>query len=184
MAKANFNYGNKYFDLGLKNPCDGIDRLPEDENIKFIPAEEMIVDVKNRCNIKQRELIDFVYETAARINEAIALEYNDVREDYVILYTRKSRNSKRVPRFLPRPSFIKPEKKGSVFKEWTAYPRFLEVAVKELKQPRWNWHGLRHRRASIWANQGMPLIQIMAYLGHRQIQTTQRYLHSLGIVRL
>lgn len=152
--------------------------------VKFIPTEEMICAVKNTCNENQRELIDFVYETAARINEAVALEYKDVRDDCAILYTRKSRNSNKVPRILPRPSFIEPGGNGKVFTEWTAYPRFLEAAVRKLKQPKWNWHGLRHRRASIWANNGMPLIQLMAYLGHTQIQTTQRYLHSLEIVRL
>jgi integrase len=124
-----------------------------------------------------------MWRFAIEILVDIALEYEDVREDYVVLYTRKSRSSKRVPRLLPRPIYIEPGGKGRVFTEWTAYPRFLEVVVRQLKQPRWNWHGLRHRRASIWANQGMPLIQLMAYPGHRQIQTTQRYLHSLGIVR-
>jgi len=162
----------------------GISRLPEDRKIKFIPTEEMITAVQEQSNPQQRSLIQFVYETAARINEAIALTYDDVYEKHIVLYTRKSQNSNRIPRFVQRPDFILPGGRGRVFKEWEAYPRFLEDKIRELKQPRWNWHGLRHRRASIWADQNMPLFQLQMLLGHSQISTTQRYLHSLGIVRL
>jgi site-specific recombinase XerD len=56
--------------------------------------------------------------------------------------------------------------------------------IGELKQPKWNWHGLRHRRASIWAHEGKPLFELQMLLGHTQISTTQRYLHSLGIVKV
>jgi integrase len=69
--------------------------------------------------------------------------------------------------------------KGKVF-EWTDHPGFLEKVIKDLKQPRWNWHCLRHRRASIWANDKMPLIEIMQRLGHSNLGTTQRYLQLLG----
>ena len=134
-------------------------------------------------SIEQRELVDFVYETAARVGEAIGLDYEDVHEGHVVLYSRKNRNSAKLPRFVPRPSFIKPNGKGKVFKMWNAYPRFLEDKVEECKQPKWNWHGLRHRRASIWAHEGKPLFELQMLLGHTQISTTQRYLHSLGIVR-
>ncbi len=183
VAKASFSYANKRLGLELKNPCTGIEKLPEDDRVKFIPTEEMILAVKAKCNQVQQELIDFCYQTGARINEAVALGYEDVHEDHVVLYTRKSRNSNRVPRFVPRPKFLKPGGEGSVFKAWDAYPRFLEKKIRLLEQPTWNWHGLRHRRASIWANEGKPLFQLQMLLGHTQISTTQRYLHSLGIVR-
>jgi len=66
---------------------------------------------------------------------------------------------------------------------YNAYPRFLEEKVKELKQPRWNWHSLRRRRASIWAKD-KALFGIMLLLGHSQISTTQRYLFNIGIVKM
>lgn len=184
VLKASLNYANNVFELDIRNPCDGISKLPEDAKIKFIPTDEMILAVKAKCNDPQKELIDFVYETAARVGEAVALDYEDVNDDHVVLYSRKSRNSARLPRFVPRPDFIKPNGKGKVFKDWNAYPRFLEDKVEECKQTKWNWHGLRHRRASIWAHEGKPLFELQMLLGHTQISTTQRYLHSLGIVRL
>ncbi len=184
VIRASFNYATKHFGTDFKNPCDGMSKLPMDRPIKFIPTEEMILAVKEICTPEQLLLIDFVYETACRINEAISLDYQDVRDEHVILYTRKSQNSARVPRFVARPSFIVTGGQGKVFKSWDAYPRFLEGKVIKLKHQRWCWHSLRHRRASIWAHSDMPLFQIQMLLGHSQISTTQRYLHSLGIVKL
>ena len=116
------------------------------------------------------------------MGECINLDYSDIREDMVVLYTRKSRNSVETPRFVPKPEWLK-QGEGKVF-EHNAYPRFLESKVKNLGQPKWNWHGLRRRRASIWANDDVPLFQIMMLLGHSNVSTTQRYLFSLGIVKM
>jgi integrase len=182
VVKASFGYASRQLGLEIKNPCIGLESLPEDKKARFIPTDEMIEAVKAECTQDQRELIEFVYQTGARINEAVALDHKDVDEGHVVLYTRKTRNSARLPRFVPKPDFIK-KGEGSVFKNWNAYPRFLERKVRELGQPQWNWHSLRHRRASIWA-QSKPLFELQMLLGHTQISTTQRYLHSLGIIRL
>lgn len=40
-------------------------------------------------------------------------------------------------------------------------------------------HGLRHSLASTAAAQGIEAAQLMALLGHRDLSTTQRYLHTL-----
>lgn len=136
------------------NPCLGLEKLPEDTRVKFIPPEEMILAVKAKCNPAQVELIDFVHETGARINEAIALEYDDIKNEGVVLYTRKAKNSNRVPRIVPCPDFLNSKSEGRVFVTWTTYPRFLEGKIRSLKQPTWNWHSLRHRRASLWAREG------------------------------
>ena len=50
-----------------------IDKLPEDEKVKFIPGEELIFEVKSKCKQARIELTYFVYETGARINETISL---------------------------------------------------------------------------------------------------------------
>ena len=180
--RANFNHAIKHFGVDMKNPCDGLSKLPEDRNVKFIPSEEMIIAVRKACNPEQQRLIDFVYETGCRVGECINLDYSDIKEDMVVLYTRKSRNSVKTPRFVPKPDWLE-KGKGKVFKH-NAYPRFLEGKVKMLGQPKWNWHGLRRRRASIWANDDVPLFQIMMLLGHSNVSTTQRYLFNLGIVKM
>lgn len=40
-------------------------------------------------------------------------------------------------------------------------------------------HGFRHSRASIWAAEHVPLVQIQHWLGHHDQRTTQLYIHPL-----
>lgn len=127
---------------------------------------------------KQASLFDFVDETACRINEAVRLQAKDVAKDTVILYTRKSKNSNLTPRVIPRPDCLKGEFEGKVFKDWTAYPRFLDEICDG-----WGWHNLRHRRASIWVNSGMSVYEIMQRLGHQNMEVTMRYLRLLGFTK-
>lgn len=72
-ARACFNYAIN-FDVDMRNPCKGLSKLPEDRKVKFIPTEEMILAVKEKCNPEQQLMIQFVYDTACRVNEAVAEE--------------------------------------------------------------------------------------------------------------
>ncbi len=67
-----------------------------------------------------------------------------------------------------------------VFNVWGDIPRFLEDKVKKLSQKKWSWHNLRHRRASIWATNGMNTFEIMVRPGHSNIQTPMNYPQLLG----
>ena len=153
-------------------------------HLKYIPSDADIQAVKDKSSLIQNFLIDFVDQTGCRIMEAIRFRYQDTDGDLITLWTRKSKNSNLMPRRIPKPDCLTDKKgKGQVFTEWTSYPRFLEEKVKLLDQTKWNWHNLRHRRASLWANQGMNTFEIMTRLGHTNLQTTQRYLQLLGFSR-
>ena len=186
--KALFNYGIKYYDLDIKNPVVGLDMFPIDINLKYIPSSEDILAVKALCNAKQNFLIDFVDQTACRIMEAIRLKADDVHGDKTTLWTRKAKNSNLTPRTVPRPECLNGlefRKGKGVFDDWeTSIPRFLAERVRILGQKKWSWHNLRHRRASIWASQGMTTLEIMARLGHSNLSTTMKYLQLLGFTRL
>lgn len=174
--KALFNYGIDILELTIKNPCHKLKFYPVDINLKKIPTEEEIAEIREQLNKEQKLLFDFVDETACRVNEAVRLEAKDVAKDTVVLYTRKSKNSNLTPRIIPRPECLKGEFKGKVFKEWTTYPHFL----KEIADG-WSFHNLRHRRASLWASAGMPIFEIMQRLGHMNLATTQKYLQLIGV---
>lgn len=176
--KALFNYGINTLELTIKNPCQHLEFYPIDIKLKYIPTDKEITEARGKLSQLQAFLFDFVDETGCRIMEAIRLTHKDVENSFVILYTRKAKNSNLTPRIIPRPECLKGEFVGRVFKEWNAYPRFLEDLVD------WNWHNLRHRRASIWANSGMPIFEIMSRLGHNNMATTMRYLQLLGFTKL
>lgn len=183
--KALFNYGIKIHDLDIKNPCLYIGFYPVDINLKYIPPDEDIAEVKQISTPSQRFLINFVDQTGCRIMEAIRFKYEDIDGGLITLWTRKSKNSNFTPRRIPKPVCLDGLKgKGRVFKEWKVAPRFLEERVKKLGQPKWNWHNLRHRRASIMASESKTLLEIMALLGHSNLSVTQKYLQLLGFTRL
>ena len=179
VLKALFNLGIS--DYGLeKNPFHSITKFSIDVKLKYIPADQEFYAVREIINEQQKFLFDFVDQTACRIFEAIRFKAEDIQGDFIILWTRKSKNSNLTPRRIPKPDCLKDyQGKGKVF-HWTDHPPFLEVAIRRLNLPKWNWHTLRHRRASIWANSNMPLIEIMQRLGHSNLQTTQKYLQLLG----
>jgi integrase len=178
--KALFNYGARAHDLKSLNPVRFAEFYPIDIKLKKIPTDGEINAVRGKLSYGQTLLFDFVDQTGCRIMEAIRFKAEDIDGDLITLWTRKSKNSNLTPRRIPMPDCLKGFKgKGRPFKDWEAYPRFLEDAADH----KWNWHNLRHRRASIWANSGMTLIEIMQRLGHSNVQTTQRYLQLLGFTR-
>ncbi len=178
--KAAFNYGIDLYELDIRNPCTGLKKKAVEKKIKFIPSDEQIKAVKEQCDEGQRLMIDFAMQTGGRIGEILRFKADDLLDREIVLYTRKSRNSDLVARKMPIPECIKGlEFKGRFFKRWTEYPRFLEKTVKELKQPFWAWHSLRHRYASRLSREGKPLFEIMLLLGHSNLDTTQRYLQLL-----
>ena len=80
--------------------------------------------------------------------------------------------------------FIRINGTGQIFGRWNNKPKFLERYVKKFGMKRWNWHNLRHRRASIWAKEERTLLEIMQLLGHSNLSTTQKYLQILGHIKL
>jgi integrase len=180
--KALFNYIIDKHDLNMKNPCKGIDKFSIKKKFKYIPSDEDIEDVKSLCDEGQKLLIDFVKDTGCRISEALRVSGKDVLQNFVVLYTKKSRNSDLVPRKVPIPIYIKDivlESNERLFNRWCDVPRFLEDRVRELEQQNWNWHNLRHRFASKLSKEGKPLFDIMSLLGHSNLKTTQNYLQLL-----
>ena len=182
LLNALFNYAIESHELEIRNPCQGIKPFPVTKKLKYIPSDNDIEAVKSICTPEQKLLIDFISETAARINEPLKVTGKDIFDDYIILYTKKSRNSNIVPRKVLKPDCIRDielKEDEKLFKLWSDTPKFLKRKIKFLKQKEWNWHNLRHRKASIWSKQGLPLYEIMSRLGHSNLKTTQRYLQLI-----
>lgn len=184
--KALFYFGIDNHKLNISNPCKGIKMFSVKKKLKFIPSDEEIQAVRNKCNKEQKLLIDFAMETGCRIGEALRFKGKDIFKDHIVLYTRKSKNSDLTPRKLPKPVCLKKKYKPEelVFGEWTDLPKFLDKKLRSMKETDptviiWGWHSFRHRFASLLSKQGVPLYEIMVKLGHSQLATTQRYLQLI-----
>lgn len=178
--KALFNYTITRHDLIFKNPCLTIKKFPIKKHLKYIPSEDEINFIRTKLNRRQLLLFDFVMATGCRINEALNLDFSDIKDGYVILYTRKSRNSDKIPRKVPFPACLTGLKgKGRVFPDWNETPKFLDKTLRANEKTVWGWHSLRHRYASMLSKEGKPIFEVMSLLGHSQLLTTQRYLQML-----
>ncbi|MHB8580815.1 MAG: tyrosine-type recombinase/integrase [Ignavibacteriaceae bacterium] len=188
IYKAFFNSCILNFNLNNQNPCIGIKLLSIDKRLKYIPSDQDISVLKLKCNQEQCFLIDFVAQTGARINEALRFTGNDILENQIVLYTRKSKNSNLTPRKIPLPgcligkSFDKDKK---IFDRWSDVPKFLDKKLRQLKEENtsvkiWGWHNLRHRYASLLSKKGTPIFEMMSLLGHSNMETTQGYLQLLA----
>ncbi len=112
--------------------------------LKHIPTDLEIQMVRERSNCEQLKLFDFVDQTGCRVQEAVRFKYEDIDGNLITLYTHKAKNSDFLPRRIPKPECLNGRKgKGKVFKDWNAYPRFLEDAVNDIDLQAWNWHNLR-----------------------------------------
>jgi integrase len=181
-CKAVFNYAIDNYEINMRNPCKGIEPYAVVKRMKFIPTDEMINEVLSICDEEEKMLINFVDESAARINEPLKVRGEHLLEEHVILQTKKSRYSNIVPRKVPKPkciSHIKIAPEKFLFSRWTDTPKFLQRKVKQLNQRKWCWHSLRHRRASLWLKEGKSLFEIMQLLGHSNLKTTQGYLQLI-----
>lgn len=179
-----FNQVIEDHELDIKNPCQGIDFYSIDIHLKYIPTDTEVEEVCALCNFEQKFLFEFVRDTAARIGEPLRMTGKDILADEVVLYTRKSKNSNLVPRKVPKPDCLRNGKTYKpnelIFPYWNDTPKFLERKVEALGHTNWNWHNLRHRKASQWGKEGKPLYEIMSLLGHSNLKTTQKYLQLLA----
>jgi len=181
QVKALFNFAINFLDVNIKNPCVGIQMFSLKKKLKYIPTDREILAVLDICDDDQKLLVRFVLETGCRIGEALRFSSQDIGDDFIVLYTRKSINSNLTPRKLPMPDCLKGYSgKGRVFKSWTEQPKFLERKIQLLKLTPFGWHNLRHRYASLLSKQGVPIFEIMSKLGHSSLTTTQIYLQTLG----
>lgn len=178
-CKALFNYGISYLNLEIHNPCFGVSFFPIQKKVKYIPTDEEIQQVLQKCNPDQKLLVEFVRDTGARISEALNMRRRDVFDGYVVLHTRKSKSSNLTPRKVKfdTSKLILPDSNDErVFATWSDLPKFLSKKTRR----KWNWHNLRHRYASKLSQKGIPIFEIMCLLGHNNIETTQNYLQLLS----
>ncbi len=179
--KALFNFAINELEIKIENPAAKIKNFPIDIHFKYIPTDEEIDNLLAKCDEGQKELVLFVRHTGARIGEALKLSTEDIFEDKIVLYTRKSYNSNLTPRKVPKPDFMYgKEYPLEVFGRWKSTPDFLDEKLKKMRVKVWTWHNLRHKYASELSKNGVPIFEIMNLLGHSNLSTTQNYLQLLA----
>ena len=196
MIKALFRHGIKR-KLVDYDPTIGVDPYGIKKERKYIPPEE---DMEKVLNLAPKEFKDYLItllHTAGRMREINKLKWEDVNldEDYLVLRTRKAKNSDVAERKVPLTKTLKsilealPRKGEYVFShpDGTRYDnriKMIRSLCKKAKVKRFTFHNLRHYSASKLANAGVAITDIQEILGHTRPTTTDNYLQAIkGSVR-
>ncbi len=200
-----FNFGKKQNWINV-NPSEGIELLPVEKKVKYIPPLEDIFQVIAAAEPETQDYLWAIRETMARVSEVNRLTWDDVDLEgrYVILYTRKKKGGHLTPRKVPMTEHLfkilsrryAQRNKQMPYVFWHTYTsrktgeqrqgsfrrrkRLMPGLCKKAGVRYFNFHALRHSGASVMDSLGVPIGSIQRILGHEQRSTTEIYLQSLG----
>jgi integrase len=203
--KATFNFGIKK-GLVSRNPVSGITYFPEERRLRYVPPAEDIDRVIAMADPDTQDYLWTIRDTMARVSEVNRLVWDDVnlKQRYVVLYTRKKRGGHLNPRKVPLTDRLlgilsrryrdRDPTKLWVFWHWYRHPQtgvrtagayqdrreVLKNLCNRAGVRHFRFHALRHAGASLMDSANVPLGAIQRILGHEHRTTTEIYLHSLG----
>jgi integrase len=203
--RATFNFGIKKR-LLEKNPTIGIDFLPVEKRLKYIPPAEDIDKIIKEADADSRDYLWTIRETMARVSEINRLVWDDVDliSRQVTLYTRKKKGGHLTPRRVPMTNKLydilkrryenRDDEKPWVF--WHRYKNkhdgimverpfshrkgLMKGLCKKAEVRHFGFHALRHAGASVMDSNNVPIIAIQKILGHENRTTTEIYLQGIG----
>jgi integrase len=148
---------------------------------------------------EERFLLIVLAYTAARIDEALRLRWEDINFErgFIRLWTKKTKDGSYRAREIPMKGFMKAflldlwekrrqdewvflnEKTGSRFNR---RPKFMKGLCKRLGIPSYGFHAIRHFVSSYLLDKekiGKPTVGRI--LGHQSLSTTDIYAHSINV---
>lgn len=191
ILKGIFNFAIRKGWL-IKNPCLNL-VFKESHRPRYIPSIEDLKKIITIAKPYDQKLLTILFCTAGRISEILSLHWDDIKENYLILQSRKHRYGELQERKIPLSDILKEsidwlhERKKD---EWLFHnprsrnhylrrPNLMDGLCKKAKVTPFGFHAIRHLAASMLSKENIPLKDVSEYLGHSNIFTTQIYLHSL-----
>ncbi|MBC5688244.1 tyrosine-type recombinase/integrase [Mediterraneibacter sp. NSJ-55] len=174
------------------NPMALVETIKVEQKIKKpFTSEEREIMLRKCKNIRDMALIEFLYSTAIRVSELVALNITDIRFGNKDLIVYGKGGKERIVYINEKSNlYLKEYLKSRIDKNEALfvgkkYPHNrlsksgIEYIVKEigLKANVSNAHPHRFRRTSLTnaLNRGMPLQEVMKFAGHSKPETTMMY---------
>jgi integrase len=197
---AAWNWASEYIPaFCFPNPFF-VELFPEVRTTRYVPPEEDFWKVYDAAESEQDQLMLLCYlHLAARKSEIFMLRKEDVdlEQQRIRLATRKRKDGsqhydwlpmtdrlfRKFFQFLPSVTgkwvFLNPTTRLPYTSRQKWIPRLCQKAgVKEF-----GLHGIRHLSASILITNKVSLLDVQTILRHKNLTTTQRYVHRLEDVR-
>ena len=205
--RALFNFGIHPKRKWIRNnPTEGIEFFPVEKKIKYVPSKEDVFKVILAADRDTKDYLWTIMLTMGRMSEVNRLTWQDVnlKERYVILYTRKKKGGHFTPRKIPMAEKLfdilyhrfKNCDKNKPWVFWHKYwsrktqeyvegpyierKKIMKTLCKKAGVKYFRYHALRHCGASLLDQINIPIGSIQRILGHENRTTTEIYLHSIG----
>ena len=173
------------------NNCLNVKRFKENKRDRYLSEEEAsrLGKVLDRLENKDPYLVGAIrlfYFTGARRSEILSAKWEWIKDNTLMLPDSKTGFKiiplsedaqdalKKIPKQLDNPYIICGGKPKTHLVEIS---RSWRRIAKEAELVNFRLHDLRHNFASAAVNQGMSLALIGGMLGHKSVQTTNRYAH-------
>jgi integrase len=191
--KALYNWGLRQEVIEGRNPCNPIEKYPEEPYRPYVPAPEDIDKVRMAATADERGFLDVIYHLLARRSEVVRLTWEDVNleERWVRLYTRKRRGGELQADYLPMNDTLHQVLLSRWKRRDKSSPRMFQFTQRHLrymmgelckraKVKPFGFHAIRHHVSSVLNDSGKASMkQIQKLLRHRMQSTTENYLHSI-----
>lgn len=175
------------------NPCRHVDRFPERPKNRFLAPDEIvrlqrILDHQAKTTPHAAAALRLLLLTGCRRNEILSMKWEQIDLAQGVLKLADSKTGarfvplneiaikvlKKLPRLDNCPYVIANPRTGKglqdINRTWRRVRKYAKLEDVRL-------HDLRHTFASRAVEAGLSLIVIGKLLGHKQLQTTQRYAH-------
>lgn len=186
--KALFNHKE-----GIMNPCNGIKPYPLRPKERYVPPMEDVKKVLKIATKEQKQYLLTIIHTVARIRQINKLKPEDIHTQYkyVVLRTRKAKNSDEVENVVPVNKILRkvlmdlPRDVEYIFTnprtktKFDYRDKFLSRLCEKAGVKRFTFHCLRYLSSSLMADAGVPITTIQKILGHQRTTTTDIYLKSI-----
>lgn len=204
--KAVLNWGIRK-DMALSNPFRRSEPFAEEKFSRYVPPTEDVAKVRSVAQGQERDFVDFLYFTGARLSEACNLRWFDLdfQNRTISLWTRKRRGGGHEDRSMAmvtalmaildrrakdpdchdthvftNPSTGKPLTKNTA---WTI--NLFGSLCERAGVKRFTAHCMRHFVATrLKDSKQATSFQIQNFLGHQNLSTTEKYLHELDVDRV
>lgn len=178
----------------LKERSKTFDMLSRKELKRIIGYVDSLPDEINN-NMMYKGIINLLADTGARISEILAIEKKNISFEnnygFILLTKTKTKEDRFVPFSVRSIDLVKkiaadnPKSQYLFYNKLKARPTtyddvifFMRKLKDKLDIDKLHPHMFRHSMATIWLENGADLKSVMLVLGHKNMKTTDRYLHN------
>jgi len=181
--------------------------VPRFKRLPWIPSDEdwrAFLEAARGEGLRNRCMVSLAYDTALRREELCQIGCGDIEPAHRLITVRAETTKGRADRVVPYsattgtllrdylthrrslsrergPLFLSESRrnKGTPITKWT-WSKVVRRLALAAELPRFSTHTLRHLCLTDLARAGWDIHEIAAFAGHKQLDTTQQYIHLSG----